>query len=176
MTWVNEPLAAEESPADVRCSVFPSLRACLRPAKPESRTAEIWAYRPPSSMAQSCDGIGRPGRERASRGAGGDAAARFEHAALRILDQMQNAREEAIATLRTADVDDGGIGERVVEQRHDALVSVVIQCIQGFVDHDPTRLVERKAREHQALLLVVGQLPVPPRWRGERRAGAAAIH
>ena len=53
---------------------------------------------------------------------------------------MQNALEGVILSLGPADVDHGGILEPVLDEANHALVRVVLQRMEGFVDHYPARL------------------------------------
>ena len=82
---------------------------------------------------------------------------------------MQNTLEEVVLNLGPADVNNGGILERIEEEVNHALVHVVLQRVKGFVDHYPARLAQQEPREDQALLLVIGEFPVPPRDAIERR-------
>ena len=82
---------------------------------------------------------------------------------------MQNTLEEVVLSLGPADVDNGGILEPGVEEANHALVRVVLQRVEDFVDHHPARLVQQETREDQALLLVIGEFPVPARDAVERR-------
>ena len=59
--------------------------------------------------------------------------------------------------------------ESVLEDANDALARVVFQRVEGFVDHQPARLVQQDTREDQALLLVIGEFPFPARDEVERR-------
>ena len=82
---------------------------------------------------------------------------------------MQNALEEVILSLGPADVDNGGILEPVLDEANHALVRVVLQRMEGFVDHYPAGLAQQETREDQALLLVFGEFSVPARDAVERR-------
>src|SRR5208282_1727073 len=101
--------------------------------------------------------------------AGNDATVRYEAASVRIFDQMQNAREEVALGFWAAAVDNGGILQLVLAEAHDALTRIVIQCLQGFVDNQPARLVQQGTSENQPLLLVIGEFPFPARDALERR-------
>ena len=69
---------------------------------------------------------------------------------------MQNALEEVILSLEPVDVDNGGIFESVLEEANHPLVRVVLQRMEGCVDHYPSGLAQQETREDQALLLVFG--------------------
>ena len=101
--------------------------------------------------------------------AGNDAEVRYEASSVRIFDQMQNALEEVTLSLGPADVDNGGILEPVLAEANHALMRIVLQRIQGFVDHHPAGLAQQETREDQALLLVFGEFSVPARDAVERR-------
>ena len=82
---------------------------------------------------------------------------------------MQNTLEEVVLNLGPADVDNRGILERIAQEANHALVCVVLQRMEGFVDHYPARLAQQEPREDQALLLVLGEFPVPTCDAIERR-------
>jgi hypothetical protein len=67
---------------------------------------------------------------------------------------MQNALEEVILRLGPADVDNGSILEPILDEANHALVRVVLQRMEGSVDHYPPGVAQQEAREDQALLLV----------------------
>ena len=81
---------------------------------------------------------------------------------------MQNTREEVVTNLGPADIDNRDILEGIAEEVNHALVRVVLQRMEGFVDHYPARLAQQEPREDQALLLVISEFPVPPRDAIER--------
>ena len=56
---------------------------------------------------------------------------------------MQNTLEEWVRSLGSADVDNGGILEPVAEEANHALVRVVLERMEGFVDHYPTGLAQQ---------------------------------
>jgi len=82
---------------------------------------------------------------------------------------MQNTLEEVVLSLGPADVDKGGILEPVAEEANHALVRFVLQRMEGAIDHYPAGLAQQETREDQALLLVIGEFPVPARDAVERR-------
>jgi len=53
---------------------------------------------------------------------------------------MQDACEEVVLSLGPADVDNGSVLERVLEEANDALARVVVQRVKGFVNNHPARL------------------------------------
>jgi hypothetical protein len=53
---------------------------------------------------------------------------------------MQNTLAEVVLSLGPVDVDNGGILQPVAEETNHALVRVVLQRMEGFVDHYPARL------------------------------------
>src|SRR5882672_4137866 len=114
-------------------------------------------------MVRSCGGLsdrggiarGGPLRRNAAKGP--------EYAGFRILDQMNDAREEVVAVLALPDVDNRRVGEHIPEDSQYPFAHVLFEGIEGLVDHHPTRLVQREAREGQALLIIIAQLPVPAR-------------
>jgi hypothetical protein len=50
---------------------------------------------------------------------------------------MQNTLAEVVLSLGPVDVDNGGILQPVAEETNHALVRVVLQRMEGFVDHYP---------------------------------------
>ena len=60
---------------------------------------------------------------------------------------MQNTLEEVVLNLGPADVDNGGTLERIAEEVNHAPVRVVLQRMEGFVDHYPARLAQQEPLE-----------------------------
>jgi hypothetical protein len=91
----------------------------------------------------SPDGIDRTARGRGQRLVGErDAELGYETPSVRIFDKMQNTLEEVVLSLGPADVDNGGTFELLAEEPNHALMRIVLQCMEGFVDHDPTGLAQ----------------------------------
>jgi hypothetical protein len=52
-----------------------------------------------------------------------------------VLHQMQDPLEIVMFGFRPADIDDRSLVQTRGEEGHDAIPSVVVQCIERFVDH-----------------------------------------
>ena len=55
----------------------------------------------------------------------------------------------------------GGLLQLVVEQSHDAVLAVLVERRCRFVQKDPSRLVQKKARKSETLLFAKRKLLVP---------------
>src|SRR5258708_5608638 len=96
---------------------------------------------------------------------GGLRNARRKSAQRRILDQVQNAREEMVVGFGAADVNDRRVRQILDEEIENVSAGVVIQGIEHFVDEHPRRRVQRHAGECQGLLFVLAQFVIPaPRY------------
>ena len=74
--------------------------------------------------------------------ASGDSEIGQEGVALRIFDQMQDARKEVALGLRAADINDACVPEFVIKEPQDAITRIVVQRVESFVNHHQTRLVQ----------------------------------
>ena len=88
-------------------------------------------------------------------------AFRLELLATRIHDQMQLAGIEAGLRLVMPDIDDADFSQFVREERPDALARSRVENVERVVHHDPARPLQDDPGKGEALLLVVGQFPVP---------------
>ncbi len=88
-------------------------------------------------------------------------AFRFELLATGIHNQMQLAEIEAGLRLVMPDVDYADFSQFVREQRPDALARSRVENVERVVHHDPARPLQDDPGKGEALLLVVGQFPVP---------------
>ncbi len=79
----------------------------------------------------------------------------------RIGHQMQLMVVDAALRLVVADIDDADVNEVTRQERPDPYSRLWIEDVERVMHHDPKRLLQEDAGKGQALLLVVGQLPVP---------------
>nr|WP_316165114.1 MULTISPECIES: hypothetical protein [unclassified Bradyrhizobium] len=71
-----------------------------------------------------------------------------------------------------------GLLQLVIEQSHDAALAVFVERGCCFVEKDPSRLVQQKARKREALLLAERKLLVPALHQielGDQAAEIAAL-
>ena len=67
-----------------------------------------------------------------------------------------------------ARADNGGSYQRSIEECHQVLTLRCVQSTQRFVEKGPSRHVQEETRKGEALLLIQGKRPVPPRIAIER--------
>src|SRR5271168_112827 len=83
-----------------------------------------------------------------------------EFAPCRVLDQVQNAREEMVC-IGAADVQDPSLGEIFREYVDHEFERVLGKRIEYLIDQHPRPLVEYHARKREALLLFLAQFAIP---------------
>src|SRR5215510_1971137 len=119
------------------------------------RTSLLDARRPwPASHA-------RGGVDSGSEGLRVRGLATLEPSYRRIFGEMKDARERRTGRFGAADVDNRRILELLGQNIQRKRSGVWVERFEHLVDQYPTRGMQQKAREYQALLLVVTQFAVP---------------
>ena len=96
-------------------------------------------------------------------------------AGLRVFDQVEDPREKASLCIRPPDIDDCRVRQFLAKNIKDQVARILVEVIDCFVEHYPTRLVQQKPGEGELVLILGGQFPFPLRRdRGPATDGRAS--